>query len=78
MILLLIPVYGWLFLLGWAIVNVVSSRASDGQKEIAHGILMFIAAAIVILLLANAYMNAHPEVMAEYKEMLQQQMTNSG
>ena len=39
---------------------------------------MFIAAAIVILLLANAYMNAHPEVMAEYKEMLQQQMTNSG
>lgn len=78
MILLLIPVYGWLFLLGWAIVNVVSSRASDGQKEIAHGILMFIAAAIVLYLLASAYMNAHPEVMAEYKEMLQQQMTNSG
>ena len=77
MMLLLLPIYGWLFLLGWAIVNVVSSRAADGQKEVAHGILMFFAAAVVLLFLLSAYLEAHPEVLEEYNRMYQQMM-NTG
>lgn len=78
MMLLLLPVYGWLFLLGWAIVNVVSSRASTSQKEIAHGMLMFFAAAIVLAFLVSAYLNAHPELMEEYTKMYQEMMSSGG
>ena len=78
MLLLLLPVYGWLFLIGWAIINVVSSRSSDSQKEIAHGMLMFFAAAIVILVLVSAYLTAHPEIMEEYNRMYQEMMGSGG
>ncbi|MBR6019049.1 MAG: zinc ribbon domain-containing protein [Lachnospiraceae bacterium] len=74
LLLLVIPVYGWLFLLGWAIVNAVSARTNPGQKEIAHGILMFFATVVVILFLVNAYMNAHPELMEEYRQMYRQML----
>ena len=78
MMLLLLPVYGWLFLLGWAIVNVVSSRAPEPQKELAHGMLMFFATAIVLVVLVSAYLNAHPEIMEEYNRMYQQMMGSGG
>lgn len=76
LLLILLPVYGWLFLIGWAIVNVVSTRTPAGQKEIAHGVLMFFAAAIVILFLVSAYLNAHPEVMEEYNRLYNQMMNS--
>ena len=74
MLLLLLPVYGWLFLLGWAIINAVSSRSTDSQKELAHGMLMFFATAIVLVVLVSAYLNAHPEIMEEYNRMYQEMM----
>ena len=76
LMLMLIPVYGWLFLIGWAIVNVVNSRTPADRKEIAHGVLMFFAAAIVLLFLVSAYLNAHPEVMEEYNRLYNQMMNN--
>lgn len=78
LMLLLLPVYGWLFLVGWAIINVVSSRSTASQKEIAHGMLMFFATAIVLIVLVSAYLNAHPEIMDEYNRMYQQMMGSSG
>ena len=78
MMLLLLPVYGWLFLIGWAVVNVIGSRTPESQKEIAHGILMFFAAAIVLVVLLSVYMNAHPELMEQYNQMYREMMNSGG
>lgn len=75
--LLMIPVYGWLFLIGWMVMNLLNPKASLQRKEVIKGVLMFVVLFAVLLFAATAYINAHPELMKEYEEMYNQMFGGS-
>lgn len=71
--LLLIPVYGWLFLIGWLIVSACNPNLPEDRKEVVKGALLFIALLAVLVIIAGIYLANNPdyfsEVMKQYESM---------
>ena len=57
----LIPVYGWLFLLGWLIFTVSNPTVSAERKEVAKGALMFVALLLISVIIFSWYVSKNPD-----------------
>ena len=64
----LVPVYGWLFLLGWLIFTVSNPTVSEERKEVAKGALLFVGLLLVAVLIFSWYVSKNPDYFDQLME----------
>ena len=57
----LIPVYGWLVLLGWLVYTLANPTVSKERREVAKGALFFVALLVILVIAFSAYMAQNPD-----------------
>lgn len=70
MLLLLIPIYGWIAFLVIASVSAFGANATEERRAFAKALLLFLVIAAVALTAFWFYVQNNPELLAEYNKML--------
>ena len=68
----LIPVYGWLVILGWLVYTLANPTISNERREVAKGILFFVALLVILIIAFSAYIAQNPD----YVDQLMGSYTN--
>ncbi len=72
--LLLVPPFGWIAFLVITLANAFGQRADARTREMAKGALLFLIVFLALSVAAELYLQAHPELLAEYEKMYQDLM----
>lgn len=70
LLLLLIPLYGWIAFLVIASVSAFGANATEERRSFAKALLLFLVIAAVVLTVFWFYIQSNPELLAEYNKML--------
>lgn len=76
-LLLFIPVYGWIAFLVVMFISAFGTAATSERKEMAKGMLLFLAVFLVFMIITMVQMFNNPEFMEYYNQLMEEAMSSA-